>query len=199
MSDHQSHDGAAYTRRLADTDARWKRLIGAQIPYRWNIRRIVVGRVLDVGCGVGRNLLHLDGEGIGVDTNPHSVEVARRRGLTAYTADEFAATAHATPESYDTLLFAHVLEHMTNREAVALVGSYLRYLSFGGRVVVIVPQAAGFRSDPTHVDPVDEQVLSRVARDNQLEVERIYSFPLPLIFGRVFKYNETVALLRKPS
>lgn len=188
-----------YTRRLERTQSRWKRRLGAQVPYRANIRRIVEGSVLDIGCGIGRNLLHLNGRGVGVDTNPDSVGVALSQGLTAYTIADFAGSPDDVENSYGTLLFAHVLEHMTNLDASALVGEYLRYLRPGGRVVFIVPQELGFRSDPTHVEPVDQPTIETIARNHGLAIEQVYSFPLPRIFGRVFKHNETVALLRSST
>jgi SAM-dependent methyltransferase len=187
-----------YTARLqAETDKGWKRLVGAQAPYRRHIRRVVEGRVLDVGCGIGRNLHHLDGNGVGVDVNPHSVEVARSSGLTAYTSDEFASRPDAVSGGYDSLLFAHVLEHMTPDEASTLLAVYLPYLRDGGRVVVIVPQEAGFRSDPTHVTFLDLDDLARIEADHGLVREAGYSFPFPRSAGRVFTHNETVALSRK--
>ena len=187
-----------YTARLQEQSAKgWKRVIGAQAPYRHHIRRVAEGRVLDVGCGIGRNLHHLDGSGVGVDTNPHSIDSARASGLIAYTADDFPDSAEAKPESYDTLLFAHVLEHMPHEEASNLVGQYLRYLRPGGRVVIIVPQEAGFRSDATHVNFLDLDELGAVEAANGLIRERAYSFPFPRWVGRMFTYNETVVLSRK--
>jgi SAM-dependent methyltransferase len=187
-----------YTARLQEhTGKGWKRLLGAQVPYRRHIRRVVEGRVLDVGCGIGRNLQHLDGNGVGVDTNPHSIEAARSNGLTAYTSNGFAAGPDATPGGYGSLLFAHVLEHMTPDEASSLLGVYLPYLRDGGRVVVIVPQEAGFRSDPTHVTFLDLDDVAHIEAANGLVREAGYSFPLPRFAGRVFTHNETVALSRK--
>ncbi len=174
-------------------------MLGVQAPYRRHIRRVVEGRVLDVGCGIGRNLQHLDGNGVGVDINPHSIEVARSNGLTAYTSDEFAASPDATPNGYDSLLFAHVLEHMTPDEAADLLGVYLPYLREGGRVVVIVPQEAGFRSDSTHVTFLDLDALAQIETGHGLVREAGYSFPLPRPAGRFFTHNETVALSRKVS
>jgi SAM-dependent methyltransferase len=187
-----------YTARLqAQTDKGWKRLLGAQVPYRRHIRKVVEGRVLDVGCGIGRNLQHLDGHGVGVDVNPHSIEVARSNGLTAYTVEEFESVPNATQGRYDSLLFAHVLEHMTPEEASALLGAYLPYLRDRGRVVVIVPQEAGFRSDPTHVAFLGLDDLARIEADHGLLREAGYSFPLPRPAGRFFTHNETVSITRK--
>ena len=110
--DPESTESAAYTGRLTDLEQRWiRRVIDVQAPYRWNLRRLDLGFVLDVGCGLGRNLGHVDGHGIGVDHNPHSVEVVRSRGMTAFTPEEFLASKFAVPGRFDSLLSAHVLEH----------------------------------------------------------------------------------------
>src|SRR5439155_25078118 len=79
-----------YADRLVSLQtARWKRWLDVQAPFRWNLRRLRPGFTLDIGCGIGRNLLHLGGQGVGVDTNEHCVRVARARGLIAFTPEEF--------------------------------------------------------------------------------------------------------------
>ena len=187
-----------YTTRLEELScARWKKLIGAQAPYRWHIRRVVEGLVLDVGCGIGRNLAHLDGKGVGVDPNRHSVKLARERGLTVYTVEDFRSSQDALPGRYGTILLAHVLEHMELDEAADLVASYLPFLNSRGRIVVIVPQEAGFRSDRTHIAFVGVDEIARIANSNGLVVEDDYSFPFPRFTGRFFRHNETVGILRK--
>lgn len=187
-----------YTKRLERSDAaRWKKLLDVQAPYRRHIRRVVEPPVLDVGCGIGRNLLHLDGRGVGVDMNEHSVQVARQRGLTAHTAEDFPSSDDARPGFYGTLLFAHVLEHMDLDSASRLVNEYLPYLAPQGLVVVIVPQGVGFESDPTHVSFVGQDEIEAITRENGLMQEDLYSFPFPRWVGRFFRHNETVALLRR--
>jgi len=70
MSTPRSSLTSAYADRLESRAAsRWRKYLGVQLPYRWNLRRLRLGFVLDVGCGVGRNLAHLDGNGVGVDPN----------------------------------------------------------------------------------------------------------------------------------
>lgn len=52
-------------------------------PHNREAMRAVLGRVLDVGCGAGRHLLHLEARGhecVGIDVSPGAVEVCRRRG-----------------------------------------------------------------------------------------------------------------------
>jgi SAM-dependent methyltransferase len=52
-------------------------------PVERQAMRYVRGRVLDVGCGAGRVLLHLQAMGhevVGIDTSPGAIETCRRRG-----------------------------------------------------------------------------------------------------------------------
>ncbi|MGH3982953.1 MAG: hypothetical protein ACRDST_09810 [Pseudonocardiaceae bacterium] len=101
MTNHPDADttGQAYTDRLAELgQARWKRLLDVQAPYRWNLRRLLgERRVLDVSCGIGRNLAHLGAGSVGVDHNRHSVRTCRDRGLTAFTSPSRPGWAGCSP------------------------------------------------------------------------------------------------------
>jgi SAM-dependent methyltransferase len=185
-----------YARRLEGT-ARWKKVLDVQAPYRWNLRRKDLGRTLDVGCGVGRNLEHLPAGSVGVDHNELSVRFARERGLDARTSAEWAAAPEPLG-SFDSVLVAHVVEHMPPGESRAVVASYLPYLRSGGRVLFICPQERGYASDATHVAWTTGEDLARLARDLGLDPEQPRSFPLPRAVGRLFTYNEFNLLARKP-
>ena len=185
--------GRDYAERLQRLEgARWKKLLDVQRPYRWNLQRLELGRVLDIGCGIGRNLLNLGDDSVGVDHNVDSVAAARARGLTAYTTQEFWNTEAARPQAFDSLLLAHVMEHVEADVAESIVREYLPCLRPGGKVVFITPQEVGFRSDETHVRFVDLAVLEEHARRLGLSVLKGFSFPFPRPVGRVFKYNEFV-------
>ena len=129
--------------------------------------------------------------GIGIDHNPDAVAAARARGLVAFLPEEFARSSFAG-DRFDSLLFSHVLEHMSSSEAKELVANYLPHLRAGGRVVTITPQEVGFRSDSTHVEFFDLDDLAELARALDLEPVRSYSFPFPRPVGRIFKHNEFV-------
>ncbi|MFL6214751.1 MAG: methyltransferase domain-containing protein [Blastocatellia bacterium] len=203
-TDDHSHSPLATTdRRYATGLARreavwWKRWLDVQAPYRWNLRRLDPGFTLDIGCGVGRNLAHLAGHGVGVDHNPHAVEIARGRGFQAVTTDEFPASPFNTTARFDSLLLSHVVEHMTERAAIDLLATYLHTLKPGGKVILITPQELGYRADPTHVQFMDMAALNRIACASSLELVKAFSFPLPRAFGGIFKYNEFVLVSRKP-
>jgi 2-polyprenyl-3-methyl-5-hydroxy-6-metoxy-1,4-benzoquinol methylase len=169
-------------------------MLNVQAVYRWNLRRLDLGFTLDVGCGLGRNLYAL--RGVGVDHNVEAVAVTRARGFTAFTPEEFVVSDHAEPGRFDSMLLAHVVEHMTRQEAHDLIAAYTPFVRSGGRVVLITPQEAGFRSDPTHVEFIDHAVLGELLAANGARVERAYSFPFPRPVGKVLRYNEFVAVGR---
>lgn len=188
-------DAPEYAARLqALEQARWKQWLDVQAPYRWNIRRLGLGRTLDVGCGLGRNLAHLGGDGVGVDHNAESVAVARSRGLEAYSSAEF----HAEKASFDSLLAAHVVEHMPESAALDLLQTYLPYVRPGGKVVLITPQERGYATDATHVRFCGFAEVAALCGAAGLTVANQYSFPFPRPAGRVFPYNEFVTLARLP-
>jgi len=193
--------GPEYARRLQTlSGARWKRVLDVQAPYRAHLRRLHLGRTLDVGCGTGRNLAALDPGSVGVDHNPHSVEIACKAGLPAVTIEQFLADADLSrPAGFDSMLVAHVVEHLLPGEARDVLASYLPMIRPAGRVVMITPQERGYASDSTHVTFTDLAALDVLARDLGLVPERSYSFPFPRFVGRVFTYNEFVQVSRTPA
>lgn len=193
--------GADYTARLSRLEQpRWKRALDVQAPYRWNVRRLLGDReVLDIGCGLGRNLTHLGGRGVGVDHNEHSVAVCRNRGLTAFTTAEFPTSGYADKNRFGGMLAAHLIEHMARQEAVDILAEYLPYLDAEARVVLICPQERGYTRDATHVEFTDFDGLTDVAARLGLSVRRTLSFPFPRQAGKLFPYNEFVLVATVPA
>lgn len=187
----------AYADRLSRLgDVWWKRLLDVQRPYRWHLQKLELGFVLDLGCGIGRNLRHLKGNGVGIDHSSEAIARCTERGLVAFTPAEFKNSKFATPGRFDSLLVAHVIEHMTGKQARELLREYLPYVRHDGRVVLIVPQEQGQQSDPTHREFVSLAGLHLLARDLGLVPEKAYSFPFPRAAGRLFAHNESVVIAR---
>lgn len=197
MSEHgEQTAGDAYAERLLDLQTVWwKRILPVQAPYKFNIRRLGLGRVLDVGCGLGRNLHHLRGNGVGVDHNEAFVAYCRESGLEAYTPEEFHK--QAKPGTFDSMLLAHVIEHLDEAVGDEILQEYLPYVKVGGKVHFITPQERGYDSDKTHVYFADFASLHRLAERNGLTIEKSYSFPFPRRYGKAFIYNEFNVLTRK--
>lgn len=204
MHDETAHDDGPgafldttseeYTRRLQDLEgAAWKRMLHVQAPYRRNISRTLAGaRTLDLGCGIGRNLQTLGGGSVGVDHNETSVAFCRTRGLVAYLPEAFRSWALEGSVTFDGLLVAHVLEHLSPGTQEAFLLEYLPFLAPAARVVLICPQERGYASDASHLDFVDAARLVELCERLGLVVDESRSFPLPRLAGRFFSHNEFV-------
>lgn len=187
--------GADYTQRLETlTGKKWKEMLDVQRPYRWNIRRLDLGETLEVGSGIGRLLQHLPKGSIGVDHNEHSVQKARALGTESYTTKEFFANKKLTAKKFDSMLMAHLLEHLTPAETNSILDEYLPFVRKKGKVVVICPQEKGYTTDETHVTFLTPEAIADILRDKGMTVEKAYSFPFHRRVGKIFIYNETVVV-----
>ena len=188
----------AYAESLLTTQNKWwKRLLNVQWPYRAFLRSLGLGLTLDVGCGVGRNLKTLGDKGVGVDPNETAVRLARQQGCQAFTPEDFRRSEWAVEGRFDSLLCAHVLEHLKRPDAIETLATWLPFLKPQGRLVLIVPQEKGFQADRTHLTFLDGEDLAQICESLQVRVVRKCSFPFPRFMGRFFTYNESVVLALK--
>jgi 2-polyprenyl-3-methyl-5-hydroxy-6-metoxy-1,4-benzoquinol methylase len=192
--------GKAYKELLVAKESWWKQALDVQLSYRFNLHKLELGKVLDIGCGIGRNLRNLSilgNQAVGVDHNEFSVNEARDRGYQAFVTDEFMEKYKSSSGIFDSLLISHVIEHMSVAEATALIKVYLQFLTQNGKIVIITPQEKGFAADPTHIKFMDFASLASILRSTDCVPEKAYSFPFPRFFGKFFTYNEFVAVGRK--
>lgn len=186
---------SAYTQRLSQLQsARWKSLVPN--PYRWWLRRLDLGFVLDIGCGLGRSLKYLDGSGVGIDHNEEFVQACLDDGLRAFTPEGFRGSEFDRAGRFDAMIVMHVLEHLQEGQADQMLASYLPLVRPGGRVVLVTPQERGYASDPTHTIFVDGDALVDLCRRHGLDVDRWRSFPFPRWAGKGWIYNEFSVVAR---
>jgi SAM-dependent methyltransferase len=189
---------SGYSRQLLKSqDAWWRRFFNVQAPYAWNLRRLDLGFTLDIGCGLGRHLLNLAGNGVGIDHNTTSVQYARSQGLRVFTPEAFQGSEFNRPQLFDAMLLSHVAEHMTREQAVDLLSLYSPLLKTGGKLVIITPQEAGFKRDNTHREFMDFGKLRQIATALGFKPLKEYSFPLPHSLGHFFYFNEFISVSRK--
>lgn len=189
--------GADYAERLRRlSNERWKTALDVQRPYRWNLKRLQVGKTLDIGCGIGRNLRNLPKDSVGVDHNEHAIKTVKMAGFDAYTVEEFKKKkAYFKKNPFKTMLLAHVLEHMSTKDGTAIIKEYLPFVE--EKVVIICPQKRGFSTDETHVNYLTHQDIEKILESCGLTVVKSYSFPFYKKAGDFFAYNETVVVATK--
>lgn len=188
--------GKDYTEILERSSyAPWKQTLDVQRPYRWNIKRLNLGRTLDIGCGIGRILAALPEGSVGVDHNAHSIALAKSQGLDAWVTKDFVASKKFKKNSFDSLLMTHVLEHLTLPQSRKILEDYLPYVK--SNVVVICPQEKGYKTDDTHITFLDAESIEGILKEAGLDIVKSYSFPFTRNAGKVFTYNETVVVAKK--
>lgn len=100
-------------------------------------------RVLDVGCGDGFHLSLLKEHGqpgwqlVGVDSDTHAIEAAKRRGLDA--REGFLEEQRFAPGSFDAALLIMTIEHLA--DPAAMLQQIARLLKPGGKVIVVTDRA----------------------------------------------------------
>lgn len=113
---------------------------------RRELRGVVPGRALDVGCGMGGNTAVLRDLGwavTGLDFSPASVEAARTRGLPLVRGD--ARRLPFPDQAFDLVLSTDAWEHVDDHEAVAEQAR--RVLRPDGTLFVAVPAGMDLWSD----------------------------------------------------
>lgn len=136
---------------------------------RWIERIESDSTILDAGCASGYLLSLLEGLGFnnltGIDLSEQLIESARQRlsGTTQLQVSEVAAFLESTPdETYDVIVFHHVIEHIPRERIVGLLSQFRRCLKTGGFLSLKTPNAAcllgGYHNfgDLSHVTPFNE-------------------------------------------
>lgn len=191
-----------YSQDYADyqTNRSWVRKF-IRSAYLRNIRKHVVGRAVDFGCGIGELLSTLPSGSTGLEINPYAVELCKQRNLEV-------TLVKLEPQlyqllfldcgrgRYDTLIISHVLEHLEG--ANMILGELIRAcarLSID-RIIVVVPGSVGYASDPTHRQFIDLEYLKAVEQSVHLfSITHNGYFPVNLkVAGDYFAHNELVVI-----
>ena len=179
-----------------NTESPLRRVLPVQLPYQLNLRRLVHGKTLEVGSGLGRNLRTLPPGSVGLDHNQYSVAYCQRLGLDARLLTEPPGNRLplGADESFDTLLLAHVLEHVEWDQQLSLIQTFLPFLNSQGHLVLITPQEKGHAATSSHISWTDTTRLLELIFGLNRSVARVrsFSFPFHRIAGRWFTHNEFI-------
>lgn len=131
------------------------------------------GRALDIGCGIGDMLSFRSGT-VGTDISARTVDYCNARGL-----DARLMTLDVLPfqdGEFDSVLLDNVLEHL--QDPRALLADIRRVLKIGGVLLVGVPGAKGWSTDPDHKEHYDENRLIACLRNARFEHAKSFVTPL---------------------
>ena len=111
------------------------------------LRQVGCGqKILDVGCGTGTLGFEIKKRGNevwGLDINKKAIDLAKKKLDKTFLYD--AADPDDLPikdEKFDVIVFADILEHLDEPEAVLL--EYKKYLKEDGRIIVSLPNFASW-------------------------------------------------------
>ena len=126
--------------------------------------------VMDIGCGRGEwlGLLKRAGiDGFGVDTNAVQIEAAKEQGLDVRLGDALKALSEMETGSLAMISAHHLVEHLPFDAVAWIAREAQRVLAPGGVLLFETPHtrnvlvgATTFHTDPTHLKPMPEQVLT---------------------------------------
>lgn len=115
-------------------------------------------KVLDLGCGAGRNfplLQHAGCQITGIDANAGQIATLKRQGFDAQDQDW-----EPLQESFDVILASHIIEHMAPNELCPFMDKWLAALKNGGSLIVLTPVLGErFYYDFTHIRPYYPQSI----------------------------------------
>ena len=194
MSKNNTNSSAYFEELNSNTMKLWKKFLPLQLPYKYNLRRQSLGKVLEIGAGLGRNQAFLN-DSVGVEHNPRSVQLCQKMGYRVFVPASFhnEFKPFTGPEAvFDSILMSHVLEHIEHENQVKVLKEYIPYLKPNGKIFLVTPQEVGYKSTDSHITWTDfdrlEMIINQIG--GEFQVIKSFSFPLPRSFGKVFKYNE---------
>jgi 2-polyprenyl-3-methyl-5-hydroxy-6-metoxy-1,4-benzoquinol methylase len=106
-------------------------------------------RILDIGCGAGDNAAlitsnYMECDVFGITYSAAEAEIAKNQMKQCFVFDiENDIPPDLAKQSFDVLIFSHVLEHLTNPSKV--LAKYSRLLQSGGQVLIAVPNILSWR------------------------------------------------------
>lgn len=145
-------------------------------------------RILDIGCGYGRNIELLKKNGFnnitGVEINEYIVENNKKSGIVCFTPDEFLCCFKE--KRFDVILMSHIIEHFDHKELKFFLEKYLEFLKKGGSLVIVTPIISKFfYVDFDHVKPYDPVGLRMLFSNNaQLQFYSKFNLKLENIYFR---------------
>jgi len=111
------------------------------------LSRMLSGRILDFGCGLG-DFLKYRKHSVGVDVNQQLVDYCQSQGLDARLLED--GRIPYPESSFDSVVMDNVLEHIPELDAGNVIKEIMRVLRPNGTLLVGVPGRKGYAADSDH-------------------------------------------------
>ena len=149
--------------------------------YTLATKGLTVGKLLDIGCGVGDFLHTAEEKGwecIGVEPSEEAKAIARKR-IKANVVDS-ADLEQMAGQSFDVITMWHVLEHVDNLKWQ--VEQLQRLIKPGGRIVIAVPNYKSYDGQynkehwaaydvPRHLNHFNKSVINKIFKSKGLQLQ----------------------------
>ncbi len=135
------------------------------------------GNVLDYGCGIG-DMLKYRKNTFGAEINKFTVDFCISQNLPVKTIED--DKTEYKQGFFDSVLLDNVLEHILEPEKT--IFEIKRLLKKNGTLVIGVPGKKGFEYDSDHKVFYDKNNLTKLMKNYDFSVQKIFTMPLPFNF-----------------
>jgi len=153
------------------------------------------GKILELGCHVGFNLIHYAKQGftcVGVDLSPTLLDQARERIAQQPPEEQKRITLHEawieqfdTPDRFDTILITQTLEHVIHPVPILIKAQ--RLLAPGGKIYVTAPGSK--TGNNSHVRGITNGDMADYAQLSGLKIT--HWEPIPKITACILERGDT--------
>lgn len=140
------------------------------------IKGLPQGRLLDIGCGVGDFLLHVQNKGwqvVGIEPSADAKAIAQQR--LGFCPIAPAESKNLENEFFDVITLWHVLEHIDDLKTQ--ISELFRLLKPGGRLIIALPNFQSFDSQyykdkwaawdvPRHLNHFSKETLRTILTES---------------------------------
>ncbi len=130
-------------------------------------------KILDVGCGFGRNLRFLRQAGyqpIGIELSRYAADKVRAEGFICYHLND----SEFKTSLYDVILMSHFIEHFSPIDLINVIDNYLDYLKLNGFLIIASPlPTKSFWDNFDHIKPYNPSAIEEVfgMRNHQVQYQ----------------------------
>ena len=105
--------------------------------------------ILDIGCGLGQMLNHLNSKGFknlhGIDINEEAINACKKNGLSVEKVNDIREYTVNDSMKFDRIVMSHVLEHIEKEKIIdTLIHIRKNLLKKGGVFLLMVPNAQSY-------------------------------------------------------